>query len=105
MYRMDGRIAVITGGAPGIGAETARLFREAGATTITCNVSDPADVKVDVTDNVAVRKAVTDLVAKHRRIDVLVNNTGILRDAQLVRVKDDSVFGGMSRRTSTPSST
>jgi 3-oxoacyl-[acyl-carrier protein] reductase len=96
MFRLDGRVAIITGGARGIGAETARVFREAGAKVTTWDVGEGADTKVDVTDSDAVRKAVGDLVAKHGRIDVLVNNAGILRDAQLVKVKDGAVSGGMS---------
>jgi 3-oxoacyl-[acyl-carrier protein] reductase len=96
MFRLDGKIAVITGGARGIGAETARLFREAGATVVTWDVSDGADMRVDATDASAVAKAVTDVAARHRRIDILVNNAGILRDAQLAKVKDGAVVGGMS---------
>jgi 3-oxoacyl-[acyl-carrier protein] reductase len=96
MFRLDGKIAVITGGARGIGAETARVFREAGATVVTWDASDGADMRVDVTDATLVAKAVADVAAKHRRIDILVNNAGILRDAQLVKVKDGAVVGGMS---------
>jgi len=96
MFRLDGKIAVITGGARGIGAETARVFREAGATVVTWDASDGADMRVDVTDQTLVAKAVVDVAAKHRRIDILVNNAGILRDAQLVKVKDGAVIGGMS---------
>jgi 3-oxoacyl-[acyl-carrier protein] reductase len=96
MFRLDRRVAVITGGARGIGAATARVFREAGATVIVWDIGDPADAKVDVTDSAAVRGAVADVVRRHRRIDVLVNNAGILRDAQLVKVKNGALTGGMS---------
>src|SRR2546427_7167850 len=93
LTRIDGRVAVITGGARGIGAETARVFREAGATVVTWDVSEGADERVDVTDLRAVQTAVTEVVATHRRIDILVNNAGILRDAQLVRLKDGEIAG------------
>jgi 3-oxoacyl-[acyl-carrier protein] reductase len=86
---------VITGGARGIGAETARAFREAGATVVTWDVSDGADQRVDVTDAGDVGAAVTATVAKLGGIDILVNNAGILRDAQLVKVKDGEVVGRM----------
>ena len=96
MFRLDGKVAVITGGARGIGAETARVFRDAGATVATWDVAEGADQQVDVTDVAAVGKAVAEVVKRHGRIDVLVNNAGILRDAQLVKVKDDAVVGAMS---------
>ena len=96
MFRLDGKVAVITGGARGIGAETARVFRDAGATVVTWDVAEGADQQVDVTDVATVSKAVAEVVKRHGRIDVLVNNAGILRDAQLVKVKDDAVVGAMS---------
>jgi len=95
MTRLDGKIAVITGGARGIGAETARVFRAAGATVVTWDVGDGADQRVDVTDAGAVGAAVAATVAKLGGIDILVNNAGILRDAQLVKVKDGEVVGQM----------
>ena len=96
MFRLDGKVAVITGGARGIGAETARVFRDAGATVVTWDVAEGVDQQTDVTDVAAVTKAVAEVVKRHGRIDVLVNNAGILRDAQLVKVKDDAVVGAMS---------
>ncbi|HUG05207.1 MAG TPA: SDR family oxidoreductase [Candidatus Limnocylindria bacterium] len=95
MTRLDGRVAVITGGARGIGAETARLFRESGATVVTWDVGDGADRRVDVTDAGAVDAAVAATVAALGGIDILVNNAGILRDAQLVKVKDGEIVGRM----------
>ncbi len=95
MTRLDGRVAVITGGARGIGAETARLFRECGATVVTWDVGDGADQRVDVTDASSVDAAVASTVAKLGGIDILVNNAGILRDGQLVKVKDGDVVGRM----------
>jgi 3-oxoacyl-[acyl-carrier protein] reductase len=95
MTSLDGRVAVITGGARGIGAETARVFREAGATVVTWDVGDGADQRVDVTDAGAVGAAVAATVAKLGGIDILVNNAGILRDAQLVKVKDGEIVGRM----------
>jgi 3-oxoacyl-[acyl-carrier protein] reductase len=95
LMRLDGRVAVVTGGARGIGAETARVFRDAGATVVTWDVSDGVDQHVDVTDAKAVEAAVAATVTKYGGIDILVNNAGILRDAQLVKVKDGEVTGKM----------
>ena len=96
MFRLDGRVAIITGAARGIGAETAKAFRDAGAQVITWDVAEGADRRVDVTDADAVGTAVAEVADRHRRIDILVNNAGILRDAQLVKVKEGSVVGAMS---------
>jgi len=95
LTRIDGRVALITGGARGIGAETARVFREAGATVVTWDVVDGADQRVDVTDAGAVEAAVAATVAKLGGIDILVNNAGILRDGQLVKMKDGEVVDRM----------
>jgi 3-oxoacyl-[acyl-carrier protein] reductase len=95
LTRIDGRVAVITGGARGIGAETARVFREAGATVVTWDVSDGADQRVDVTDAGAVQAAVAATVAKLGGIDILVNNAGILRDGLLVKIEDGELVGRM----------
>ena len=95
LMRLDGRVAVVTGGARGIGAETARVFRAAGASVETWDVSDGADRLVDVTDAGAVEAAVALTVASFGGVDILVNNAGILRDAQLVKVRDGDVAGRM----------
>ena len=77
-FRLDGRVAFVTGGAQGIGRSCADALAEAGATVITGDLRG-ADVMLDVTDSAAVSAAADELVAKHGRIDILVNNAGIAR--------------------------
>jgi 3-oxoacyl-[acyl-carrier protein] reductase len=107
--RLKDRVALITGGAAGIGQATALRFAEEGARVVICDVTeeagrqtaamlgpDTAFYKVDVTDRRAVQEWVDDVAARYGRIDILVNNAGILRDAQLVKYKDGQVVGQMS---------
>lgn len=77
-FRLDGRVAFVTGGAQGIGRSCADALTEAGATVITGDLKG-ADVTLDVTDSAAVSAVANELVAKHGRVDILVNNAGIAR--------------------------
>ena len=100
--RLKDKVAIVTGGAKGIGAETARVFAAEGARVIVWDVVQAqaeeriAFASVNVTKPDSVQQAVDAVVASHGRIDILVNNAGILRDAQLVKVKDGEVVGKMS---------
>jgi 3-oxoacyl-[acyl-carrier protein] reductase len=100
LLSLRGRVALITGAAQGIGAATARAFASAGARVALLDrgAAELEDVAretggtafaADVTDDPAVRRAVDDVVARWGRLDVLVNNAGIVRDAPLADVKDE----------------
>ena len=62
---------------------------------VTWDVGEGADQRVDVTDARAVEAAVATTVTKLGGIDILVNNAGILRDGQLVKIRDGELVGRM----------
>ncbi|MBC8449493.1 MAG: beta-ketoacyl-ACP reductase [Chloroflexi bacterium] len=106
--RLKDKVALITGGAAGIGKATAQRFIEEGAQVVICDVNQEAGeaavqelgsgatfYRVDVTDRQAVQGWVDDVVDKHGRVDILVNNAGVLRDNLLVRVKDGELVKQM----------
>jgi 3-oxoacyl-[acyl-carrier protein] reductase len=96
------KIVVVTGAASGIGKATARRFAAEGCRVASWDVEEgePEQCgmfqKVDVSDSAAVGRAIADVIARWGSIDVLVNNAGILRDAQLVKVKNGELNGGMT---------
>ena len=87
-FRVDGRVAAITGGAQGIGLACAELFAEAGATVVLLDrdaaALDTARQRLpqahaqvlDVTDEAAVERVFAAVARAHGRIDILVNNAG-----------------------------
>ncbi len=94
---------IVTGGAAGIGRATARRFARDGARVAVWDVQEADGEEalfqaVDVTDAAAVEAAVAEVLQRWGRIDVLVNNAGILRDGQLVKWKEGRKLSEMSER-------
>ena len=112
---LKGKVVIVTGAAAGIGRATALAFAHEGARVACWDVSDAKASelvgelkavggealfsKVDVADGAAVSKAVGEVTATWGRVDVLVNNAGIVRDAQLIKYKDGAVVSTMSDET------
>ncbi len=102
--RLAGKVSIITGAARGIGLATAIKFAQEGAIAIVCDM-DQAGVDealatvgagkgealgfvVDVTKPATIRDMVDAVMHKYGRVDVLVNNAGIVQDAQLLKMSE-----------------
>jgi 3-oxoacyl-[acyl-carrier protein] reductase len=90
---LKGRVVVVTGGFAGIGRATVEAFEREGAKVVSWDVT--GDPKVDVASRESVEQATAAAIAAHGRIDVLVNNAGIVRDSQLIKWKDGQVVAMM----------
>ncbi|MBI5086882.1 MAG: SDR family oxidoreductase [Acidobacteria bacterium] len=94
---LKSKIVIVTGAAAGIGKATADAFAAEGAVVVKWDVSPGEGIEqVDVTNAENVNAAAAAAIARHGRIDVLVNNAGIVRDAQIVKWKDGAVAAVMS---------
>jgi 3-oxoacyl-[acyl-carrier protein] reductase len=102
--RLAGKVSIVTGAARGIGLATALKFAREGALVALCDVDQAAvdgavqEVRqaggealgfvVDVTRPATIRAMVDAVMQKYGRIDVLVNNAGIVQDAQLLKMSE-----------------
>jgi len=108
MFRLDGKIALVTGGSRGIGRACCEALASQGATVVVNYVKGEAAAlevvqgieatggrafasSFDVTDSAAVDDAVEAIVKQHGRVDILIANAGIAVDGLLLRLKDQDL--------------
>ncbi len=105
MNKFVNKVVVVTGGAQGIGKAASLKFASEGATVVIWDVSEAAGntlveqikqdgkkamyIKVDVTKAESTNAAVKQIVAEYGRIDVLINNAGITRDASFLKMTEE----------------
>ncbi len=96
MGKLDHKVAVITGGAKGIGQAIAIAFAKEGAKVIAADMGELSyteknvfGYKLNVTDVPAVQAFFDEVVAKYGKIDILVNNAGITKDSMTRKMTDD----------------
>jgi 3-oxoacyl-[acyl-carrier protein] reductase len=101
MKKLDGKIVIISGGARGIGEGICKIFCNEGATVALWDVLEEGQTtadnisadggsiffqKVDVTSQDSVDSAVANIIDNHGKIDVLINNAGIIRDRSILKM-------------------
>lgn len=108
MFKLEGKVALVTGGSRGIGRACCEALAEHGATVVVNYVKGEAAARevadgitknggkaeiqgFDVADPKACETAIDDIVKRHGRLDILVANAGISIDGLLLRLKEEDV--------------
>jgi 3-oxoacyl-[acyl-carrier protein] reductase len=108
MFRLDGKVAIVTGGSRGIGRACAEALAAQGALVVVNYVKGEAAAKevaegivakggkaeiaaFDVGDMTATEKAIEEIAKKHGRLDIVIANAGIAIDGLLLRLKEEDI--------------
>lgn len=100
MYKLTNRIALVTGGANGIGRGIVEMLAKAGAKVMICDIDEKAGEKaatevdgefyyLDVTDKDNANKVVQQILDKHGKVDILAANTGIYPEVTIEDMTED----------------
>ena len=108
MFRLDGKVALVTGGSRGIGRAIAEALADQGATVVVNYVRSEAEAQAvargiaekggkaeivgfDVADGQATEEAIAEVAKRHGRLDIAVSNAGISIDGLILRLKADDI--------------
>jgi NAD(P)-dependent dehydrogenase (short-subunit alcohol dehydrogenase family) len=84
MGALDGKVAIVTGGAQGIGAAIVTGLEEAGASVVVADLNPPeGGIHADVASEEDVARMVAETLDRHGRIDALVNNAGLYASLEM----------------------